>query len=565
MAGGVSRIALGLGMAGALCVCAWGQAASSTVTSRTAGSGIISGVVVSARSGQPLSNASVTLAFPEDRTPMAECVTDAEGRFAFATAAYDEHEQGSTAIVTGPELVSTGLRFVLQPEASIYGTVTEDSGDPVPQARVALYWMHSEGAPGGNGRAESVQQSTADEAGYYEFPSLRPGRYYLTVNGKPWYATQPASKPESSNAGHPSSPLDVAYPVTYYPDATDSAYATPIEVTAGERIPINLTLHPVPAIHITVRVPFSRGAPAGMVQLERNVFGTSDAVDAPFTLSVPDSRGSPGQVATFEFSGIAPAQYDFRFSGTDGQVSRESSMSLTSDQTIEVSSAAPLTPVRGKVILPAGEPGQSGPQGDRQRRGRSSSGAPPVRNRLLRLTALQGGDQISTPIDTTGAFSLDGARPGTYELSILSDGNPMTVTQLSATGAAVEGRRLRIGGEPVVLSVRFAENDSTLHGFAKLNGKPTGGVFLELIPMDGHGPVLRSPALQTNQSDSDGSFDFPHVMPGPYTLVAIEEGWTLDWLNAEALKPYLARGLKVTVPPGKGDLVLKDAVDVQAK
>jgi hypothetical protein len=134
----------------------------------------------------------------------------------------------------------------------------------------------------------------------------------------------------------------------------------------------------------------------------------------------------------------------------------------------------------------------------------------------------------------------------------------------------VDGNRLRIGSEPVVLSAKLAESTATVHGFAKLDGKPASGVFLELVPMDKTGPIPKSAALQTNQSDSDGSFDFPHVLPGSYVILAIQKGWTLDVLsadsiNADAIRPYLARGLRITVPPHSRDIVLKDAVEVQPK
>jgi len=117
----------------------------------------ISGVVVSAKSGEPLAEAHVMLARTRDRKQVAEMDTDAEGRFAFESlsdgkfdlsasrrgyvaASYEQRDSGvSTAIVTGEGLISTGLRFELLPQAAIYGTVVEDSGDPVSRARISLY------------------------------------------------------------------------------------------------------------------------------------------------------------------------------------------------------------------------------------------------------------------------------------------------------------------------------------------------------------------------------------------------------------------------------------------
>ena len=50
-----------------------------------------------------------------------------------------------------------------------------------------------------------------------------------------------------------------------------------------------------------------------------------------------------------------------------------------------------------------------------------------------------------------------------------------------------------------------------------------------------------------DQSDSDGSFSLTNVAPGQYTVVAIQDGWKLDWQRREAIAPYLAGGVAITV------------------
>src|SRR5208282_3601507 len=135
--------------------------------------------------------AGVTLSDVKDGKETAETATDAEGRFAFAhvpdgrfalraahrgfvPAAFEEHGGFSTAIVTGAGLDATGLNFTLEPQAAIYGTVTEDSGDPVPQARVSLFRK-----VGGTGRIVRANMAVADAMGRFELPHLGAGEYYL--------------------------------------------------------------------------------------------------------------------------------------------------------------------------------------------------------------------------------------------------------------------------------------------------------------------------------------------------------------------------------------------------
>jgi hypothetical protein len=53
--------------------------------------------------------------------------------------------------------------------------------------------------------------------------------------------------------------------------------------------------------------------------------------------------------------------------------------------------------------------------------------------------------------------------------------------------------------------------------------------------------------FRRDQSELDGSFVLPNVMPGKYTAVAIQDGWTLEWGKPEVLTRYLPKGVPVTV------------------
>ena len=61
-----------------------------------------------------------------------------------------------------------------------------------------------------------------------------------------------------------------------------------------------------------------------------------------------------------------------------------------------------------------------------------------------------------------------------------------------------------------------------------------------------------------DQADSDGTFALVNVVPGRYTLLAIENGWDLEWANPEILRKFTARGESVTVVPnGKYSVKVK--------
>jgi len=523
---------------------------------------VVAGVVLNAKTGVPVHDAAVTLirapTRSQGRETAASTVTNDDGHFAFAgipagkfelqvahrgyiTSNYDQHENGWTDIVTGesPEtatLDATAIQFRLAPQGVLYGNISEDSGDPVPGAQISVF---SQVAGRGAGSLVRVGQTSADEQGNYEITDLAPGSYFLAVSGMPWYQPQATGMVPSKSESRSS--LDVAYPTMYYPDATDSAFAAPIAVAAGDRVPINLTLHPMPSLHLTMQIP-AGGANRqfSVPQLHQGVFGTTNYIQARMSFLTPDDNSGPN--TTVELSGIAPGKYDLALLGPNGEASRETSLSLSADQTLDVSSTTPLAEVTGKLL--------------------AADGGKLPASLYLVFAPQDGENRVSANLELDGSFRIRSLRPGTYELVAGSGEFPMTVTQLAVNGASVSGRLITIGSDPVTVTATVVESTATLHGFTRSHGKSAPGAFLLLVPENAN---AGREAWRPNQSDSDGSFDFPQVMPGAYTLLAIEQGWTLDWGRPEAIAKYLPGGQKVTVPAHAGDMTLEDAVQVRPK
>ncbi len=547
---------------------------------RTVGNRTIGGVVISGVNGEPMADAGVTLLGERDGQEVAEAATDLEGRFRFAnlpdgryelsashrgfvTADFEDHEGFSTAIVTGEGLDTIGLRFTLEPQAAIYGTITEDSGDPVPQARVSLYHR-----AGGWGRIMRAGETVADAMGHFEFPRLGPGSYYVCAAGEPWYRTDrpPAPDPQGNAAGErPRSPLDVAYPLTCYPDTTDSNAAELVRVNAGDRVVADLTLHPAPATHISVEIPDPGGrrrAPMAP-QISENVFGMPEMVQtSPASIVQIHGRDGSAEI-TMEMSGVAPGEYEVQLpaasqAGGSGGIT---TVDATSDRVnLDLSSIPPLAEVSGKVSMAGGA---------RLPDGLSAA-----------LMPGQSEEQAFAQVDSDGSFKFQAVRPGNYTVLLQANSLYLFVARLKASGGKADGRVVEVGGDPVALTVVAAEANATVSGFANLNGKPAPGVFVVLVPADpgagqrvlsGQGVLSEQRVLSeagassADQTDSDGSFILLHVMPGAYTLVAVEEGWTLDWERPEAMARYVAKGEKINVAQNAKQIDLKSPVEVQAK
>ncbi len=545
--------------------CAWvHNLGAQRPQSPASGSRTISGVVISAINGQPLEDAGVSLVDAADGKDVAETATDSEGKFWFAnlpdgrfelrasdrgfvTADFDDHDYFSTAIVTGEGLDTTGLRFTLKPRGAIYGTVTEDSGDPVPNARVMLFRRRP-----GQGGMLIADTASADPMGNFEFPGLAAANYYLCVSGRPWYGP---SRVTFDHAGekaeqHQPSPLDVAYPVECYPDTTDSNAAELLELDAGDRVAANITLHAVPAVHVSIQLPNSNGPQGGvsMPRLLENVFGMQIPVD-PSGVEAHGNEGDP--MSSVELSGIAPGQYEVELLSSSGGPRVFSTIDAsTAEASVDLSSAPALAEVSGKVSMAGGA---SVPGGVR-----------------IVLRPESGEGRTSAQVKPDGSFQVEGVRPGSYTVLIGDNVGFRYVAQMNAVGGKADGRELEVGSDAIALTIVVAEANSAVSGFAKLNGKAAPGVLVVLVPDDrgagegaSAGPGRES--AQADQTDSDGSFVWSHVLPGAYTVVAVSEGWTLEWAQPGAMARYLAGGEKVNVPGGAEKIELKDPVEVQAK
>lgn len=515
----------------------------------------ISGVLVSAATGQPLDRADVTLHTPNQDSLIAETTTNEDGRFVFAhlaaakysleaarrgyiEAAYDEHEGFSTAIVTGEGQDTGGLKFRLSPQAVIGGTVTDDGGDPVAQARVSLY---RQSMRNGRGNIVHAGSTMTDDTGAYEFSRLRPGNYFIAVMATPWYATHSAPKRDAQGNLIPGarSPLDVAYATTFYADVTDSDSATPIPVKAGDREQVNFSLHAVPAVHLSLQVPASNGQPYRVPSLRQEVFGESDFASTGMSWT---GRGRGDGQITVEIDGLAPGQYEVELGGRRGSGGHVATIDAVSDAKIDVSQSTSLPDITGKVAMEDG-------------------GRLPERLTIT-LLSQEGTNAMGARVQSDGSVTLQGVAAGNYEVLANAMGTTLAVMQMTATGAATEGHILKMGTQPVMFAAILAEGSATITGFARQNGKAAPGVMVLLAPKN---PKADSEMFRRDQSDSDGSFTLNRVVPGEYTLVAIEDGWTLDWANPEVISHYLERGQKVTVPMHRKEMALPEAVEVQPK
>ena len=193
------------------------------------------------------------------------------------------------------------------------------------------------------------------------------------------------------------------------------------------------------------------------------------------------------------------------------------------------------------------------------------SGAPAPDDMMVTLMRIDNGP--GQPVCATearqGSFRFEGVPPGDWAFAATSGGRSLPVMTVSAGSAKREGSTFTLGDRAPQLTVTLSDASTDVKGFANKNDKGFTGAMIVLLPKN---PALWRALAQRDQSDSDGSFALHDVAPGQYTLVAIENGWDLDWTSPTAMARYLPSGMSVRVTEQSGPLMrLSTPVAVQGR
>jgi hypothetical protein len=515
----------------------------------------IAGTVVNAMTGAPLSEARISIAETKDRAKVISMVTTENGHFeflqlkpakysllgakrGFLSAAYEQHEQFSTAIVTGPEFSTENLVLRLTPMAFISGHVIDELGDPVRNAQVALYL---ENHNGGITRIARYSNSTADDRGFFDFNLLRPGNYFISVTAKPWYAIHPVTAPEA--AGHRTSQvspaLDVVYPTTYYNGATEADRATSIEVKGGDRLQFEIHLNPTPALHLILRVPVDeQGQQTSftMPMLQKRDFDSVQFVQ-------PEGM-QPVAPGVYELSGVPPGRYTVRAQNSNsGQMEVSTDIDLAHDgQELSNSRGETLGSLKVTIKMPGQEP-------------LPKQYFVGLQDSHLRAVAFKQGDP-------SGQNTFDNLAPGKYAIRFGTPTKLYSVVRTYSQAADSPGHDVIVTPSAALdLTAVLSAGVVNIEGVVHKKDKPIAGIMVALVPKD---PQANVELFRRDQSDFDGTFLLQGVIPGSYTIIAVENAWGLDWLLPNVLERYVQHGQNLNIGElMRGSVHLPDPVEVQ--
>jgi hypothetical protein len=394
---------------------------------------------------------------------------------------------------------------------------------------------HSEGGS----RIVRASGAATDDQGRYEVARLIEGTYFVSVSTSPWYAVHPPSNGEG--AANPSSQvdgsLDVVYPITYYGDASESEDAAPIPLRGGDRLEADIRLSPVPAMHLIVRLPEDGSGGIHLPMLQKPVFDGLEPVGVSNVQNV-----APG---VYEMTGIASGRYTVQTVNSKGEAKEPIDVNLNGGSELDASAGRSTS----RIVMAVQVEGAANP---------------PAQFRIgLRNNK---GTMTVAELDAKGMANFSDITPGKYEVLAFPQlqTQSYSVVRIASEAGTISGHELNVpAGASLTIAVSLVGSSVSVEGFAKRAGKGVSGAMIVLVPKN---PDRDHDLFRRDQSDLDGSFSLKNVIPGSYSIVAIENGWDLDWAEPAVLAGYLKHGQTVAVEGRAQTAVhLTDVVEVQVK
>jgi hypothetical protein len=497
--------------------------------------GSVEGIVSNSVTREPVRKVVVTLEGSLQRPGAPEplhsvVITDSSGRFHFdnvppgsynITANRDGFTiGGATHTRAAPKTITVAedqhfqdVAIQLVPLGAVSGRVVDEDGDPIVRARVTVL-RYFYGARRRRLIPEAITQS--NDLGEFGASNLAPGRYYVQV-----VAVVSRNIPPHTRWTHP----EVAYPVTFYPNAREPAQASAIDMPPGGHVNnIDFRLMKLPAYHVRGTVidgnPELHGIQnAVIVELPGGGFGGSVGGTSI------QSDGS------FDLPGLVSGSYLVTYRHvTEGKM-------IVTDEAIQVADAdvngvaltvRPGASVSGIVMVDGARPDQMNLQAILSLAHGRSQGE--------NINAGADG-RFVLPLVPLGVYELKVFKwpPGTYVKSIRFGDREINNGEIDlsiASSASVN----------IVLGADGGEVDGTVQ---TASGQPAAATQVMLAPAEEYDG--REDLLKRVFTDPAGSFQIKDVAPGEYKVFAWEDDPDGSTQSAEFRKPFESKSVAVTV------------------
>jgi protocatechuate 3,4-dioxygenase beta subunit len=448
----------------------------------------------------------------------------------------DKHRQSSGIVLSfesGQEIKDQVLRML--PSAIVTGRVVDEEGDPMPDVEIAVL-RHKRA--GGRTKFEPSGSAQTNDLGEFRIGGLFPGKYYVSATPLPTFQSLlPAPKGADGPAAPPP---DLSYVPTFYPNTIDRAQATPIELRAGDDMPVDFSLMRVHTARIRGTVEGLAPGAKGAVMLRGK--------DSNSMLNAAEI----GKDGKFEIPNVAPGAYTVMAMTVIGDTPQIMQRSVdVGESNIDDLRLAPqpLATLRGQVRFPKSF--------------RPDTSATLISLRhiddeddFLENTAFATDDTSGvhgvTKLKADGSFELKNVPPGVYEIEVSSDAKALSgsfVESVMAGTKEVVDAGLNVSGGTLSLTVTVNTESGVLDGTAATDkGQPVANAVVVAIPAPQY--RKRSDRYVRATTDQAGHFTMRGVRPGEYSVLAWEVLEADEYLDPDFLKPLEGQAAAVKIEKG---------------
>ncbi len=500
----------------------------------------LSGSVVNSITGEPVRRAVVQAYGNVSATGFS----DAEGHFEFsgvgAGMAYvsarkpgffgeQELSQRTRGVVSqtpvqvGPDSSAVVVRLV--PESTITGRVTGE-GEPAEAIPVTVFEARIV-----NGLKTWEQRGAAitDEDGAFRIAELMPGTYY--VEAGPYWRWMVAAEGAKAR--------EWGYARTFYPGAADPESARGLTLGAGQVAETDLALKREPFYQVSGSISSALAVQGVSLQF-LHPSGETDSFPMVYNVETGkfQTRVMAGSYTLrargFAEGGTAMADFPLTVSGD------VSGIHLLLGPAASVPVSFSMKSVSGRDNAAT----RGGP-------------TPPLTIQLVSRSGSLTGGVAGSILEREGKpprYFFRRIEPGRYSLEGFPS-PPWYVASAQSGGIDLLRDYLVVapGSQPEPIEIVMRDDSATLSGTISGDAAAAGGMVL-LIPE-------RAPRrLQVRPGGT--SFEFAGLPPGGYSVLAVDRADDIEYLNPEALAPYLSQAKPVTLQPSQNTSVALDLTKV---
>ena len=468
-------------------LCAASAVAQNSAGSERGNRATVEGIVTKDPDGQPVKKALIEL-IAENQTEGGDytAVTGTDGAFRIENVVPGRYRlfaervglldisknhsrtDGRVLMLTpGQELKDIHLR--LQAAAVVRGRVTDEDGDPLPDAEVTVL---RQTFSAGHTHWEQAGAERTNDLGEFRVANLPAGNVYVSVSPPPDFKSLIESAGVAAGEPRNSDKTATSYQTTYYPGTTDRSQAVPIQLHAGDDFPVNFSLTPSPALSIKGSVVNLPPRTSATIMLQSRDF------------SLVQNGAEMHKDGSFVIHDVSPGNYTI-VASVDG-----AAVPMTARQSLQVGSSN----VEGLRLSP--QPGAM-LRGRMRLESRGSVRGFDPGQIFLTLQTINGeddagvaaiGDRFSnlTHMSVDGSFEWRDVPPGNYYIELLAQNGGSEdwfVKSVAASGREVSDSGISVNGGAVGIDLLLSANGGIVDGVVvDSKGNPVENAVVVAVP-----------------------------------------------------------------------------------